>query len=209
MNNVVKEEWKDIEGYEGYYQVSNHGRIRSLDRYVQSKNKKTLKKGMIRKLQTSHKGYSTITLLKHGEYKTFQVHRLVAIAFIDNPNNKPQVNHIDCNKENNTPNNLEWATQDENMKHAVENNIFKNFSEKQRKAVVKNQKHATKARRRKVSQLTLDGEFIKQYKSIAQAEKETGTNNSKITMCCRGIRNQSNGYKWKYAETENIKEATQ
>jgi hypothetical protein len=108
-------EWKDIKGFEGLYQISNEGQIRSLDRHVKGRN--GLLKGSI-KIQ--RKGlYPNITLFKNGEPKICNVHRLVALHFIDNPNNKPEVNHIDGNRENNHYLNLEWCTRKENALHST------------------------------------------------------------------------------------------
>ena len=117
------EEWKDIKEFTGYYQVSNCGRVRSVDRYVpDNHNSKRIAKGMILKPYKTTKGYLKVTLYKDSKkvYKKCRVHRLVAEAFLDNTDNLPQVNHIDGNKENNNVKNLEWCTQEYNLKHAQE-----------------------------------------------------------------------------------------
>ena len=114
----MEEVWKDIKGYEGMYQVSNLGRVRSLNRIITNKNKKYEIKGKIISNSTSKLGYKKVTLQSNGERKTFQVHRLVAQTFINNPNDKPQVNHIDGDKANNQVHNLEWVTSSENITHA-------------------------------------------------------------------------------------------
>lgn len=100
------EEWRDIDGFEGRYKVSNLGRIKNY-------------KGLIMKFQINHGGYERLTL-RHDDHKDydFTVHRVVAKAFIPNPENKPQINHIDGNRCNNNVENLEWCTHSENMLHA-------------------------------------------------------------------------------------------
>jgi len=103
---LMEEIWKDIEGYEKFYQVSNFGRIKSLNR-IDSSNHRICEK--ILKLK-KRKNYLGVDLHKNGELRTYSVHRLVAQAFIPNPDNKPQVNHIDEDKYNNQVNNLEWCT---------------------------------------------------------------------------------------------------
>lgn len=117
---MSKEEWKDIQGYEGLYQVSNLGRVKSLERITKIPNAKRIEKEKIRKLGTRN-GYFVINLMKNNKRKSFQVHRLVAEAFIDNPQDKPFVNHIDYNKKNNNVYNLEWCTQKENVHHSIKN----------------------------------------------------------------------------------------
>lgn len=109
--------WKDIEGYKGLYQVSNLGRVKSLNRTVKRRNHYDLTlKGKIKPLHLDKKGYQRVQLSKDCKLKTFKVHRMVAIAFIENKYNKPQVNHIDGIKHNNNVDNLEWVTNSENQK---------------------------------------------------------------------------------------------
>lgn len=114
----MQEIWKDIKGYEGLYQISNLGRVKSLVR------KRVLKERIL-KPKKKNSGYLFVCLCKNGELKYFHIHRLVAIAFIVNQKNKSQINHKDCNKENNNINNLEWVTPKENNLHARKNVIFK------------------------------------------------------------------------------------
>ena len=121
------EEWKDIKGFEKEYQVSNLGRIRSLDRIKQvvgknqysNYNTKITYKGKIIRLRKTKFGYMQVCLRKNNKVLYKIVHRLVAQAFIPNPNNLPEVNHIDSNKENNCVNNLEWCTSRENKIHSI------------------------------------------------------------------------------------------
>lgn len=116
----MEEIWKSIEGYEGFYEVSTYGRVRSVDRVIEYSNgNKSKHKGRILKGESDRKGYKRVRLSKNDEAKKFQVHRLVAIAFIPNPENKPFVNHIDEISSNNCVDNLEWVTGFENMRHGT------------------------------------------------------------------------------------------
>lgn len=121
----MEEIWKDIEDFEEYYQVSNRGRVKSLFREVPSSNKNNktnIYPEIIRK-QSMRRGYFNSVLCKKNVLKNRPTHRLVATAFIPNPENKPQVNHIDGNKLNNNAGNLEWATAKENRQHSIKNKL--------------------------------------------------------------------------------------
>lgn len=124
----MQEIWKDIEGYEGLYQISNLGNVKSLTRRVkQIRNNKVryyIKPGRLMALPPNDQKYVHVSLYKNGIEKQCKVHRLVAFAFIDNPSGHPEVNHKDFNKENNAVNNLEWVEHDVNMKY---NSKRKNF----------------------------------------------------------------------------------
>ena len=113
-----KEKWKDIKGYEGLYQVSNLGNIKSLNRTTNIPNAKRIEKEKILKLNTRN-GYYVINLRKNGKRISKQIHRLVAEAFIPNNDNKPFVNHKDFNRLNNNIENLEWCTQKENVNWSI------------------------------------------------------------------------------------------
>lgn len=119
------EAWRDIPGYEGLYQVSDLGRVRSLDRisYVppndwQKDGFYRTRKGKLLSSSIDGSGYAFVTLCRERVKRSFKVHRLVAEAFVSNPHGKPQVNHIDGNKANNAASNLEWVTDRENIGHA-------------------------------------------------------------------------------------------
>ncbi len=112
----MEEIYKDIKGYEGKYQISNLGNVKSLPKGDGNGNKERILKQEV--VKRDHTNYRRVTLSKNGETERFQVHRLVAEAFIDNPENKPFVNHIDNNGETNTVSNLEWCTHSENMMHS-------------------------------------------------------------------------------------------
>jgi hypothetical protein len=118
------EEWKDIEDYEGIYQISNIGRCKSLGRTIEAVNGVIYRyKTIILKQQTCKQGYKKVTLGTYKRKKSFLVHRLVANAFIDNPENKPQINHKNCIKGNNNIENLEWSLCVDNIRHAFKNEL--------------------------------------------------------------------------------------
>lgn len=123
----MNEIWKDIEGYEGLYQVSSMGRVRGLKRFSYRKDgsRPYPRAVKIKAIQKSISGYSMVQLWKNGKSKFCTAHRLVALAFIPNPKNLPQVNHKDLNKENNCVSNLEWIDGNGNMKHAKEHGRIK------------------------------------------------------------------------------------
>lgn len=118
----IAEIWKDIQGYEGLYQVSNLGRVKSLGRFIESRLKgvdKVWKAERILKTCKRTNGYIGVGLRKNGKGKNFNIHRLVAIAFIPNPDNLPQIDHINADKTNNNVNNLRWVTAKENVRNPL------------------------------------------------------------------------------------------
>lgn len=125
-------------------------------------------------------GYCHVTLQIDGKPKRFRVHRLVAEAFIPNPENKPYVNHIDGNRQNNKVENLEWVTPAENTQHAISTGLM------------------LPTRERAVVQFDLDGNKIAEYISISEAARQTNSQNEKICVCCQRQREQHNGYQWRY-----------
>ena len=186
----MKEIWKDIPNYEGLYQASNLGRIRSVDRYKEViiknqygeyKRTKFFKSYVLK--QQTYMGYKCVQLHINGKYKWEKVHRLVAKAFVPNPENKPQVNHIDGNKSNNCVENLEWCNQSYNTKHAYKNNLIKHY-------------------KIEINQYDLEGNYIKTWESAKEIEKKLKIKNSQICRCCKNENSTAGGYYWKYKREE-------
>lgn len=171
--------WKDIEGYEGLYQVSNYGRVKSLKNKSNHKNELIMKQAIVC-------GYKKICLSKNSIQKMYSVHRLVAIAFIKNPLNKEEVNHKDGNKQNNKANNLEWVTSSENMKHAFKKRLSKQKIGKENPRSIQVVKISLKS-----------GKELKVYGSLHEAERKTGVKYTNISKCINGEYKQAGGYKWK------------
>ena len=122
----MQEEWRDIASFEGVYQISNFGRVRSLTRTVNRESQGSFtKEGKILKFDINHKGYPRIMLSLNGKLRNKLVHLLVADAFIDNKHNKTQINHINGNKSDNRVSNLEWVTPSENLQHAYDTGLRK------------------------------------------------------------------------------------
>lgn len=164
----MEEIWKDIKEYNGLYKVSNLGRIKN-------KNDKIL--------TTKKTGiYNHILLCKNGERKNFTIHKLVAMAFVPNPNNLPCINHINENKEDNRANNLEWCSYKYNN----------NYGNRTKKVVEKNSI--------KISQYDLDGNFVKDWNCINDAIRYY--NNYHICDVLNNKRNQASGFKWKLKENK-------
>ena len=186
----MDEEWRDIPGFEGRYQVSNLGRVKSLPREVSNYTGKLLVKEKILKQRHDFKGYMRIDLKDNtGKHRYLGVHRLVALAFIPNPDNKPQINHIDGNKENNMLNNLEWVNNSENQLHAYRTGLS-HVSEKAGKP------------KKAVLQISVDtNEVIEEFESLSDAKKKFGDCGN-IAMCCKNKRRTAYGYKWKYKDYE-------
>lgn len=175
-----KEIWKDVVGYEGYYQVSNLGRVKSLSRHCIVGWADFMSKEKILKQSVNNGGYKYVWLHKDGYKKIFKIHRLVAIAFLENPHNYRCINHKDENRQNNVVDNLEWCN------HSY-NNSYGSRGDKFRKAVGK-----------VVLQYTLDGEFVKEWICMREAQRGTGIRG--IDMVCNGKRKTAGGYIWKYKE---------
>lgn len=172
MENEI---WKDIQGYEGFYKVSSLGRIKSL------------RSGKILSIHKNNREYLVVHLSVGSKAKHLTIHRLVAIAFIPNPNNYPQVNHISEDKNDNTISNLEWCSASYNVNYGNRNN-------KARKSMLNNSGHS-----KKIAQVGIQsGQEVARFLSMAEAKRKTGYDDSSIRKCCIGERKTAYGYKWKY-----------
>lgn len=160
------ETWKSVVGYEGLYEVSDLGRVRSLVK------RNRWKPGILKPGKNTH-GYLQVLLCKDGKRKNMKVHRLVAEAFIPNPNHLDTVNHKDEVKTNNTVSNLEWMTIADNVAYSVNKSV------------------------QMLDKST--GELLATFPSIIEAERVTGINQGNISKCCLGKRKSSGGYIWRYA----------
>lgn len=182
----MEEIWKDIEGYEGLYMVSSLGRVKSLDR-IDGRGWNI--KGKILKQTLDKKGYLNVGLSKNNNRTLYKVHRLVAETFIPNPDNKPEIDHISTLKTDNMVENLRWVTTKENSNNPL---TLKHRSES--KMSTKNARH------RSVLQYDVNGNFIREWDTITEAEKTLNITH-KIHYVCQGKRKTCGGYIWKYKRT--------
>lgn len=176
-----------IIGYEGIYEISNYGNVKSLAKtwFVGRKHTSYITKpdSMIYQ-RTDKDGYKFVSLRKDLKIKYFKIHRLVAIHFIDNPDNKKEVNHKDCIKSNNFVLNLEWCTGLENIRHAKLNNLIKSG--------------VNCSWISPIAQYSLNGDLIKNWDFIKQAADNLGLNKDCISLTCSGLQKTSGGFIWKY-----------
>lgn len=201
----MEEVWKDIPGYEGLYQVSSLGRVKSLGRYVYTNGTPRLRKELFLKQHVSKSGYVRTALSKDGRTVSFSIHRLVAMAFLPNPENKPAVDHINAIRTDNSVNNLRWATHFENANNPL---TIKAHSESQKNGVSHFNRDIYGAS--PILRISQDG-AIAEYACIADAVRE-GYSAKKIQRCCQGKRILYLGYDWRYKNKDtkppiNISEA--
>lgn len=180
--------WKDIEGWEGQYQVSNLGRVRSLDRYIEQATRwgtitQKFYKGKIKVLRPLHGGYLGAQMKHERQAKMMLVHRLVADAFIPNPDNLPQVNHRNEDKTDNRVENLEWCDPLYNIRYGT--------------GMARKRKQYTE-----VIQMDANGKELARFPSILAAAEAVGTLPSTISKCIRGVHGSvtAGGYRWRSAE---------
>ena len=181
--------WTDIKGYDGIYQISDNGKVKSLNRKEKYSGFKRERKERNLK-QIIRSKYLSVNLCIGGKTKILSVHRLVALAFVQNPENKPEVDHIDGNKLNNHSANLRWVTSKENSNNpnAPCNEIGKQLNKGGKK----------------VLQFDLDGNLINEWLSTMEIQRQLGFKRGNISNCCNGLIKRSYGYIWKYSNTKII-----
>lgn len=186
---IDQEEWRDIDGFQGLYQISNSGRCKSLART--DANNHPVKERILGLYST--KDYYRYTLCyANGKKKRIGAHILVAMAFVPNPNDKPEVNHKDGNKLNNTWSNLEWVTRSENALHAYSNGLINHGKP------FLGRRGLLHPNSKKVIQLSMDRTPIQTWDSLCLAADGTGLSQSNITAVCRGRRRHTGGYIWEF-----------
>jgi hypothetical protein len=186
MEEII-EVWKPVKGYEDHYEVSNLGNVRSKERTINHSYWGKVKiKPKVRKQQLNKKGYLVLLLQNAGYRFGTGVHRLVAIAFVPNPENKPQVNHKNGIKTDNRAQNLEWATNRENVIHSYANGL---------QVCPTGVNHHNSI---PVIQLSKDGLFISEYVSAVEASLKTGIQRMGISLAARGRLKTSGGFIWKF-----------
>lgn len=179
--------WKDISGYEGLYQVSNTGKIKTLEKKCWNKYSFITRTERILK-QNNSKGYNFVRLYKNKKAKNFTIHKLVALTFLSNEFHYKEINHIDGNKLNNCVNNLEWCSKSHNIRHA-----FIMGLNKARKGN-KNEKSI------KIIQYDKNMNKIKLWDCISDVERKLNINHSSIIRCAKYKQETAGGYRWRYME---------
>ena len=203
-----KEIWKPVVGFEGMYEVSNMGNVRSLNRVVIKYGRKVTLKG--KQLSPAAKlGYKFVNLYKNSKGSRRNISRLVAEAFIPNPKNKPQVDHINTIRDDNRVENLRWVTQKENMNNPItrQNHRDKVYIDSTKHKILSTRKERDLINKEKtVYQYTIDGVYIASYKSVAEASRITGVDAASIGNVCRRGRGgkSAGGFIWLYIKEDNV-----
>ena len=195
----MQEIWVDIKDYEGLYQVSNLGRVKALEKVIIRK-KCGIRRypEIIRKLVPDKDGYLSVLLCANNKVKTFKVHRLVATAFISNPENKPTINHKNGIKTDNRVENLEWATNKEQIVHARRAGLM-NTNQYGKNNPMWNRKGKDSPFAKPIYQIDIvTNKIIKEFPSLTDAAISLNKHSGHISQVCQGKRNSAYGYKWKY-----------
>lgn len=184
------EEWRDIKGYEGLYQVSNIGNVRSVTHTTVHRDGKVVRyEGKTLTPHNGDNGYKCVNLSKNGLVNLANVHRLVAETFLPKDDGKNVVNHKDGNKHNNTVENLEWVTCSENSKHAVRTGLLN-----MEPLIVA----GSTARKKRIAQIDASGKTVKVFDSAVEAARQLGLSTGNISSCANGSRNTTGGYRWQF-----------
>ena len=197
----MKEIWKSIKGYECVYEVSNMGNVRSVDRVISGKHYK----GKPKSTHIDKNGYKKVALCRNMKTISAYVHRLVAIAFIPNPENKEEIDHINTIKHDSRASNLRWVTHTENVNNPISKKriyIESHKKESLEKSQMTRLLNKRKTARRKVYQFTTSGDLIKSYKGIQYAAKSVGASASGISAACKCKRGRKSvaGFLWSYTD---------
>lgn len=198
---MEQQKWKDVVGYEGYYVVSNDGIVKSVERKVTQGHWLRTVKEKIKTIHYNAYGYPCVTLCKNGQSKSIPLHIIIAKAFIQNPENKFYVDHIDTNKNNFYIGNLRWVTAKENannpltLQHCKQNTYIEEVI-KRRLATSKKRENITAPK--DIYQYTLQGELLGCYSSSKEAERLTQVNASAIRSVCNKKRYSAGGFLWSY-----------
>lgn len=192
-----KELWKDVVGYEGRYQVSNMGRVKSLERKVWNGRGYGTVSEKILKPRKNKYGYLDVLLHRDGKAKRYRVNRLVASAFIPNPQGLPEVNHINEDKTDNSLENLAWVTHKENINHGTR-------TERQAEKLRGKKQTEEHVRKRSKPIMAIDkiSGLIVEFSSSMEAERVLGINHSNITQCCKGRYKTVGGFQWFYSSQD-------
>lgn len=199
--NNTKETWKDIDGYEGLYQVSDIGRIKALPRHRRAGNISYVQKEHMMTQFTNTSGYKYVRLNIGSDKRMFFVHRLVAGAFVENPLSLPEVNHKNEIKTDNNAGNLEWCTRCYNETYGTKRERIQRTKEilnSDYYALMKKNLNHSYGAEKPVLCYMPDGTFVTRYSSISIAAQTIGDCSSHIAACCKGRRKSVRGYIWKY-----------
>lgn len=182
---MQKEVWRTIEGYDNVYRVSNKGNFESCMNVGKHEKDNIWRR---RKIHVRKNGYYVVSLTKNGKRNLLYIHRLVAESFIPNPDNKPQIDHIDGNKSNNHVFNLRWCTATENLS---------NINTKQKRLEIAERKGIS------VSQYTISGEFVREFYSLREVERtHPNISRTRVKKCAEGLIESVCGYVWKFSKKD-------
>lgn len=203
----MEEIWEPVVGYEGYYEISNLGKVKSVERFVKQGNSIRHVKEKIKNIHLNDYGYPCITLCRNRISKSIPIHILIAKAFIPNPENKPHVDHINTNREDYRIENLRWVTPKENsnneltLQHCRENT----YSEESLKKRLDTRKSRNvKSAPKTVYQYTKDGKFVREFYSISEASSITGVDNVSISRALDDCTLSGGGFLWTTTVADNI-----